>query len=122
MWQREVDPTPRAHAEAVSYCSALVVDGANGFRLPASAELRTLLYEPVGIADPPDACTPSIDQAAFPETPSAEHWTSTERAGEPVYVDFADGRTHTAAASTAFFVRCVRTPDGTDTALLVQEP
>jgi hypothetical protein len=103
-WQRAVDATQRSQADAAAHCAALVLDGASGFRVPDVHELQSLLLRPIGIKDRPDACSPSIDQTAFPDTPRFEHWSATKN----LYVDFADGRTHPADTGTPFYVRCVR--------------
>jgi len=102
-WQRAVDPTQKSQADAEAYCATLALDGLSGFRLPDVHEVQSLLLRPIGIEDRPDACSPSIDQSAFPETPRFEHWTATNH----LYVDFADGRTHAADPGTPFYARCV---------------
>ena len=73
-------------AEAQGYCAALVLGGVSGWRLPARMELLTIMD-----------CTvtnPSIDLAAFPNTPAYSLWTSSPYASSPGYawcVDFSYG-------------------------------
>jgi hypothetical protein len=111
VWQRRV--TARLpHADAQRYCADLVLDGTRGFRLPAPDELSSLRYKPGGLfggGGMRHYCIPSIDQAAFPETPAAEFWTSRVMPdGTAWYVGFDDGRSHRDAVTDALWVRCVR--------------
>lgn len=111
MWQRRV--TERLpHAEARRYCADLVIDGMRGFRLPAPEELGSLRYKAGGLFGGGSSrhyCIPSIDQAAFPETPAAEFWTSRVMPdGTAFYMGFDDGRMHRDVVSDALWVRCVR--------------
>jgi len=108
VWQRTEDHSRRSRADAAESCAALELEGLSGFRLPAARDLQELLLRPIGIADRPDACLPAVDQRAFPDTPPSEHWTATARGDLAIYVDFADGRTHTADPTARFHVRCVR--------------
>jgi hypothetical protein len=108
VWQRTEDFAGRSRADAAAFCAALELDGLSGFRVPAVRDLQDLLLRPIGIADRPDACLPAVDQRAFPDTPPAEHWTATARGDLAVYVDFADGRTHTADPAARFHFRCAR--------------
>jgi hypothetical protein len=109
MWQRRVSER-LPHAEAQRYCADLVLDGVRGFRLPTPDELSSLRYKPGGLfGGHRHYCVPSIDQAAFPETPAAEFWTSRVNPdGTAWYVGFDDGRSHRDDASDPLWVRCVR--------------
>lgn len=60
-------------AEAQGYCAALVLGGVSGWRLPARMELLTIVDFTV--------TNPSIDLAAFPNTPAYSFWTSSPYAG-----------------------------------------
>ena len=113
VWQRRV--TARLpHAEARQYCQELVIEGEGGFRLPAPQELGSLRYKAGGLFGGGRSrhyCIPSIDQAAFPETPPAEFWTSRVMAdGTAWYMGFDDGRMHRDVVDDALWVRCVRGP------------
>jgi len=111
VWQRRVSerlPQP----EAARHCAELVIEGARGFRLPTPEELGSLRYKAGGLFGGGGSrhdCIPAIDQAAFPETPAAEFWTSRVMAdGTGWYVGFDDGRLHRDVLSDPLWVRCVR--------------
>lgn len=53
MWQRKQTEKSMTHKEAEDYCSALVLDGHDDWRLPTISELRTLI---VGCPSGTDAC------------------------------------------------------------------
>jgi hypothetical protein len=111
LWQRAVDPVLRTQPDALAYCASLTLGARTGWRAPTVQELATLRLHPAGLGRP-DACYPSIDQEAFPETPMAEFWTSTTRPnGDGLYTGFDDGRTHPAPLDAPFHVRCVHDPD-----------
>lgn len=111
LWQRRVSER-RPHPDAARYCATLTLDGVAGWRLPTREELSALRYRPGGLfggGHSRQYCIPSIDQAAFPETPAAEFWTSaTVPDGTAWYVGFDDGRTHRDEQSDPLWVRCVR--------------
>jgi hypothetical protein len=109
VWQRRVSER-LPHADAARYCASLTISGVRGFRLPAPAELGSLRYKAGGLfGGSRHFCVPSIDQAAFPETPAAEFWTSKVMAdGTALYMGFDDGRIHRDVVSDALWVRCVR--------------
>lgn len=108
-WQRRASER-LPHAEAQRYCAGLVLGGMRGFRLPTPDELNSIRYKPGGLfGGHRHYCVPSIDQAAFPETPAAEFWTSRiSPDGTAWYVGFDDGRSHRDDASDPLWVRCVR--------------
>ena len=108
LWQREVDPMTRTQPEAAAYCTNLNIDGQTGWRLPSVAELGTIRLKPGTVEGGADACSPTIDQSAFPHTPASLFWTSTSRAlGDAYYTNFADGRSHGSQVDEPMFVRCV---------------
>lgn len=111
VWQRRVSER-LPHPEAARYCAGLVLEGRRGFRLPSPEELSGLRYKPGGLFGGGSSrhyCVPSIDQAAFPETPAAEFWTARVMAdGTAWYVGFDDGRSHRDVQSDPLWVRCVR--------------
>jgi hypothetical protein len=114
-WQRRAT-MKLPHAEAQRYCADLEIEGQRGFRLPAPEELGSLRYKAGGLFGGGRSrhyCVPSIDQAAFPETPAAEFWTSRVMPdGTAYYLGFDDGRMHKDVVTDALWVRCVR--DGRD--------
>lgn len=67
-WQRLEALNPMTHAEAVSYCGALSLEGQGGWRLPRYKELITLV-------DPRESLR--IDPVVFPGTNNLTYWTST---------------------------------------------
>jgi hypothetical protein len=110
-WQRAVPESSFTQTEAVAYCEALQLDG-GAWRLPSVDELASLVLHPIGLgASHAPTCEPSIDQVAFPDTPSVDFWTSTTRPALDVayYTGFDDGRSHPASPDTPMSVRCVRT-------------
>ena len=108
LWQRAADPALRSQPEAIAYCDSLVLGGEAGWRLPIVQELQTLRLKPSGLEGGPQYCMPSIDQTAFPSTPAAEFWSATVRdAGDGLYTEFDDGRTHPSDLATPMYVRCV---------------
>lgn len=113
VWQRRVSER-LPHADALRYCLELSIEGVRGFRLPAPDELASLRYKAGGLfGGSRHYCVPSIDQAAFPETPAAEFWTSKALPdGTAWYVGFDDGRMHRDVQSDALWVRCVRAGNG----------
>src|SRR3989338_10874770 len=71
---------------AQEYCNALTLGGSS-WRLPKAAELLTLV-------DYGAISAPSIDQDAFPNTPTEWFWSSTPRANQPDnawFVNFIEG-------------------------------
>jgi hypothetical protein len=111
LWQRHAE-VQLAWEDAARYCADLTLEGETGFRLPSQDELSSIRYRPGGLFGGGAAehyCVPAIDQAAFPDTPADQTWTSQrELDGSAWYVDFADGRAHREDRSTPLWVRCVR--------------
>jgi hypothetical protein len=92
-------------SEASAYCGALVLGGVTGFRLPTVKELRSIVD--FTIAGP----GPTIDQTAFPSTPSESFWTSSQYAGSSGsawYVFFYNGASSNYDVSAHLWARCVR--------------
>jgi len=113
LWQRRV--TARlSQPEAVRYCASLSLEGISGWRLPTPQELQRIRFKPGGLFGGGSSrhyCIPSIDQAAFPETPADLFWTSRVAPdGTAWYVGFDDGRTHRDVSSDALWVRCIHDP------------
>src|SRR5437773_842091 len=74
--------------EANRTCACATIDGALGWRLPSRIELASL-------ADW-TTINPSIDTAAFPDTPSESFWSATVLSSDPMLaylVYFANGHT-----------------------------
>jgi hypothetical protein len=113
LWQRRVS-VRLPHPEAARYCAALTLEGVEGWRLPTPRELAGIRYKPGGLFGGGSGrryCIPSIDQAAFPETPADLFWTSREGPGDTAwYVGFDDGRSHRDLKSDALWVRCTHDP------------
>ncbi len=113
LWQRHAtEPLP--WDEAMSYCDAAAIGGLRGWRLPTPNELQSIRYKPGGLfgeARTRHYCIPSIDQAAFPDTPPDFFWTSRRMPDDTAwYVGFDDGRTHRDTRSTPHWVRCTHDP------------
>jgi hypothetical protein len=91
-------------AEAEAYCASLALGGLSGWRLPAWAELLTILDFTT------DTFSATIDQTAFPGTDTWSYWTSSLYTGlsfEPLYVSFDDGSS-AYCSDSGLPVRCVR--------------
>ncbi len=115
LWQRGFGPQGD-FATAEAYCAALVVQGLGGWRLPTNPEIGTIVLRPLGLGSRPDACVPSLDQAAFafPDaTGPLGFWTSSSQGPRPIrYLrDFSDGRSpRTFEDDPEVWVRCVHDP------------
>ena len=113
LWERR-DAARLPWDEAARYCADLAVSGLRGWRLPSPNELQAIRYKPGGLfgeARTRHYCVPSIDQAAFPETPADVFWTSRRMPDDTAwYVDFSDGRSHRDTRSDALWVRCTHDP------------
>jgi hypothetical protein len=100
-WQRAI-PTTRANfADSQAYCAGLALDG-GGWRLPSINELQTLVDE---------THNPSIDTAAFPDTPSEYFWSSSLVIEDPTRAwtaFFTNGSTYPASLTASKYVRCLR--------------
>jgi hypothetical protein len=99
VWQQKLDPGSYTWGDAVKYCAGL---GA-GWRVPSLTETQTI------IADTDEY--PAVDSTAFPDTPSVDFWTGTEKAdgsGAAWYVDFFYGASDSDVEAREFRVRCVR--------------
>ena len=87
--------------EAQAYCARLTLDG-SGWRLPTLTELQS-------IVDTTVTSGATINQTAFPITPTDCYWTSSSSAfGIPWYVSFANGNSYSEYGSYSYDVRCVR--------------
>lgn len=114
LWQRGFG-AQRNFAAAEAYCASLVIHGLPGWRLPTDAEMGTIVLRPLLLGFSPDACVPSLDQAAFSfPDPTGSLWFWTSTGGGPLlrYVrNFSDGRSPRADEDDAeVWVRCVHDP------------
>jgi hypothetical protein len=101
-WQQAVPSSSHPWAEAMRYCKELDLDG-KGWRLPSVNELQTLVDE--------TRFGPAIDPVAFPSTPVAYFWTSSNLAGFPNFgwtIYFAYGFANFFDVVQPHQVRCVR--------------
>jgi hypothetical protein len=97
-WQKAVESTPMAWADADAICKALALAG-TGWRLPTLAELKTLAMK---------GKNPAIDATFFPNTPGAKFWSSDPNGTKQHwYVDFQSGYENAGSGSDGL-VRCVR--------------
>jgi len=114
VWQRGGDGTRRTWQEAVSYCTGLVLEGRNDWRLPNIQELQSILnYE---------TSDPAANTNVF-QTYSQYYWSLTPSTGgetEAWAVMFAGGRVDYRLKTEPYYVRCVRTPADTSAVLTVE--
>jgi hypothetical protein len=100
-WQRQRAAQGRNYADAGAYCAQL----GNGFRLPTTKELLSLID--------PTAYSPAIDRNAFPDLNASGEtfWASTPvypSSGSFYLVDFNEGVVTVAQYDYATSVRCVK--------------
>jgi hypothetical protein len=103
-WQRAC-VAAQTWLDALASCEALVLDSASDWRMPTLKELLTIVDE--------RAIDPSIDVAAFPDTPAEWFWASSPGLCSTDYgwtVSFTDGYCTPAAATQQYLTRCVRGP------------
>ena len=90
--------------EAEAYCASLALGGLSGWRLPGWMELFTILNLAA------DWTGSTIDQTAFPNTPTEAYWTSSAlgRSAAPMLVQFQGAAVSTDCGKLRYRVRCVR--------------
>lgn len=90
--------------EALSYCRSLNLSGYRDWRLPNKNELTTLIRY--------DSQKPATSRNEFPDTKSANYWTSTTQNYNHTYswcINFSDGAmVHTQLKTGKAFIRAVR--------------
>ena len=98
-WQADVATALRWEG-ALAHCEELVLGGADDWRLPNVAELRSLVrVDRAGV------------KTSFPGAPPDSFWSSTTSAGDPRaawVVSFASGHVFPVSKTTTFSARCVR--------------
>jgi hypothetical protein len=108
-WQRNLPSTYAGCTafctwdKAKAYCDALVLEGADDWRLPTMIELVSILDD--------NTVMPSIDAEVFPNTPSENFWSASPNAGDPNQawgVGFAAFQVLPRAKTDNLRVRCVR--------------
>lgn len=102
-WQQASDDAMRSHANAVSYCSSLALDG-GGWRMPTAPELRSI-YEPIGYK--------TFDDDVFDDADNTYVWSTTQEPTWGGYWTFATNGSSiflvtTGSDSAGARVRCVR--------------
>ena len=105
-WQQHPDAQQLTFADATQHCAALSLAGFDDWRLPSRLELISILDT--------TRTQPSINVAAFPDTPSDWFWSSTPSASDAQsawYLYFYFGYPKTDLVSNRFSVRCVRTAE-----------
>jgi hypothetical protein len=103
VWQRRLDPRRFTWKDAMAYCDVLTLAGWDDWRLPSRIELVSLLN--LGRTNP------SIDIAAFPDTPGEWFWTASRQAndeGRAWFVYFYFGYPDTDPDGNTYPARCVR--------------
>jgi len=106
MWQRNVPTLTLNWSDAKAHCEALTLAGHSDWRLPNRMELVSLVDF--------TRTFPSINETAFPSTPSEGYWSSSAFAGGDTtgawYVNFGYGYADNFAhvVFTLYRVRCVR--------------
>jgi hypothetical protein len=104
IWQKETAPGTYTFEQALSYCDSLTLGGYADWRLPTVKELSSIVNS--------DTYNPSINTFYFPNTVSANYWSSTTYADYPNYawyVNFYSGYVYgTHGKSYSYYVRAVR--------------
>jgi hypothetical protein len=102
-WERTASSVTRSQTMSATYCSDLLLDGKDDWRLPSRIELASIAdYE---------RFNPSVDPGVFPDTFSRPYWTRSPVAGASGLfwvVNFTDGVISRVTASTPHYTRCVR--------------
>lgn len=102
-WQQLGDNTQRNYANALSYCTGLVLADMQDWRLPNIKELKSIIDY--------DVASPSINHSVFSTTNPQDYWTATLWAvdnNSAWYVDFSDGLVSAIGKTSSYHVRCVR--------------
>lgn len=106
LWQRDLSTEKFTWEAAELYCENLSLGGHSDWKLPHRDQLESIVVN--------STTAPSIDTAAFPDTPSKPFWTRTlwgaNALTEAYGVDFKDGGTGHAVKTESHFARCVRAP------------
>lgn len=100
-WQQRSPTESYTWGDAAAYCEALSLNG-SGWRVPTIGELQIIVF---------DSSNPSIDEAAFPDTPSEYFWSSSLYATDPARAwtgFFANGSTYGFFITAPKNIRCVR--------------
>lgn len=103
VWQRHVDTRLFTWEAAKQYCSCLVVDGRDGWRLPSRIELVSLVDWTL--------TSPSIDAHAFPDTSNENFWAASPVTINPglAYLSFfLNGHTTYSDFTYEYRARCVQ--------------
>ncbi len=102
-WQGGTSPGTQSHADSVTYCTSLEVDGKMGWRLPTRLEL-------VSLVPLLTETSPRIEQSVFPDTPPESHWSASlvPNPTDAWSVDFTSGVLSTRGISETGRARCVR--------------
>lgn len=103
VWQRASFPAPMAWTDALAACEDLALDDHDDWRLPTLKELQTIVDE--------RELEPSIDPAAFPDTPPEWFWSSTPVEWPPDQAwatSYTDGYASIHDCDELQRVRCVR--------------
>ncbi len=103
LWERDTLDTALGWLDALAHCEALSLAGHDDWRLPTLKETQTLIDE--------RRLQPSIDIAAFPDTPSEWYWSSTPISTHPNEAwatSTTDGYASIHAVAEQHRVRCVR--------------
>ncbi len=103
VWQRENSNTQRNWSDAVTYCDDMVLGGDSDWRLPTRRELSRIVDF--------GQSSPSVNALVFPNTDSADYWTTTTYVSgvwDAWAVDFTYGEASDVRKQLPNYVRCVR--------------
>jgi len=101
-WQRSDDNITRIWAESLGYCSDLILDGHQDWRLPSVKELNS-------IVDYGSVTVPQINLIVFTSTNAARYWSASLGGSNSAWdVDFNGGRISRVPNFIFSYARCVR--------------
>lgn len=104
-WERNPSTSTFTHAQAISRCESLEVNGEGGWRLPEKAELMTLLFH-----NGPFQTVSRLNSIGFSGIQNNRYWSNTLRSSSNAFsFDFFGGHSLSHPVPGTLRVLCVKT-------------